>query len=583
MALDPTLLQHLREALAATPSTVVQRGRRPWWAGAATPEDWQVFADALDDEGDPRADQVRRERAWAATRDARHIAGDEFESPTSGLRRDMVVQHLHGFATEVRIASVARLEQVLAELSTTHGTLIWRAMVIDKEIPDIVREIAKRPVCGQLLGLHALEVDAVVLRQLLDAEHLRGVRALDLTLDREGLTHLLTSRWRPRRLRITNRDEDLGQAFAEAPALAEVEVLEIQGPPQDMALTGFLRGRVPASLRQLTLRLQSDEAVGALAELEHPHLAHLHVRGVQASLGRLAELIASPGLPALRSLYLADAHPRAETAATVPLPDHVEPLYLTVSGRGLTDDLWRALAATGVLARVGSLSLWTTTEHGIVDLLTTADLSRLRQLVTGGQSVGPAFIEALARRPADELPLEALHLATGPVGDAGVKTLLGSSLAPRLRELSLGNLDARPETVFASLRDADLTNLEVLNLRMSQLDQSVAWLAESRTLRPRDLHVPRGGPTLTKAIVALAGSPVLERIQRLTLPSAHLVFPATVEALLASPYLGQLEILELEGPASARGVLRDLPERGFKAWPMLKDIVGLPLSVFPRR
>jgi uncharacterized protein (TIGR02996 family) len=297
----------------------------------------------------------------------------------------------------------------------------------------------------------------------------------------------LVSRTPLRRLRLahsSNADEghtgEAGRRLSACPALARLELLDLYvaalGPE---GLRSLFASPYLAGLRHL--HLGDEDSTPAVAEELAaspllPRLESLALWGFQDSdLGDtgVRTLVSSPGVAGLKTLDLMHNRIRAEGAQAVaasPWLTGLTALYLGRSACGYTtNDIGpqgaRALAGAANLAGLTTLGL--DLNHigakGLAALAGSRFLTRLRCLGLRGNAVGPAGVRALAESP-NLRSIEVLSLGANDIGDEGAVALGRSPFAGGLRTLWLVGNRIGDRGVATLARSATLAGLRDLHL-----------------------------------------------------------------------------------------------------------------------
>lgn len=351
--------------------------------------------------------------------------------------------------------------------------------------------------------------------------------------------------------------------FAEMPATApgraaawsEIrELLQAHGAQWLGALKGvarldaFWRGFLQAISGTLEELLVSAEALAG-----EPAISHLQITGDEyeaewspeglARFGELAflrrlrsielddgfpvavaaQLLKLPGLSAVRSFTVRDGagYPAHAAALAAAIPPSLRELSLVgFMGTDFGDDAAMAFAASPALARLERLRLWNCNlrADGAAALASSPHLAQLRALWLGlGQYTRNRIGAAGCRALVALRELEVLDLDFNEVTDDGWLPFVDSGGASRLRELRLQ---------ACSLTDAGV----------------VPMLARGAPeLVTLDLSHNQLGVQTCRALAA-ASLPSLRRLWLYANP----IGPQGLAELLAAPWLGQLEELNLE-------------------------------------
>jgi uncharacterized protein (TIGR02996 family) len=311
---------------------------------------------------------------------------------------------------------------------------------------------------------------------------------------------------------------------------------ELEGPAvQDLAESGVLARLTMLGLNKnrglgvrATRALAQSPASAALRVLQ---LSHTNV-----GLNGLRDLLVSPHLTSLTTLHSAAIG------------------YYGVAGTPAA-----SLAGAPVLARLTDLDLGGFAgSGGMSELLTSPVLGRLTRLRLSECAVREGGARALAASP-HLAGLATLELERCGIGAEGAKALAGSPHLAGLTTLRLGENAVRDSGAKALAASDSLTRLTVLDLRKNQIGgPGLRALADSPNLVGlTELDLSENFFNFD-SLRALAASPHLGRLASLSLNSNRLEDGGAM-LLAASPHLGRLTELHLGanriGDAGLRALL----------------------------
>ena len=336
------------------------------------------------------------------------------------------------------------------------------------------------------------------------------------------------------------RPAGLIQSLAALPILARLTALDLG----------------EASIYHHSMDCIRDVDVATLADC--PYLSHLTTLGLSyhdIGVRGVKALAHSPNLPRLTALSLG-GNPfltekgGVETLTRSPLMERLTVLLLGGGGGFATFEMGDAGVA--VLAdSPGAAGLRTLGLNrsgigvpGIEALAASPYLSDLEALDLEANGLGDDGASALALAPPWS-KLRMLDLDDNGIGDAGAAALAGSAWLPQLQVLNLNRNKIGASGLRALLESPDLSRLQVLGLGENHVhDQGIAWLTAApglTDLRLLDLFNAGIGE---EGVVALAQAPSLARLRMLKLHGSR-PGPRGIEALAASPCLGHLRDLDL--------------------------------------
>ncbi len=385
-----------------------------------------IFADWLDEEGDPRGRFIRVQLALAhmsehdreannLRMEERHLLAahrDEWEAPFRGLVTGPVFRR--GFVNEVKVEA----RQLLR-----HADEIFDAAPVRHiHLLDVGGSLPAVTQCPYLSRLAALTVYAQragepLARALASSPHLTGLKVLHLARNRladDAAEQLATSPNLAGLAELDLSENEIGEtgarSLAASPYLTNLKRLELRenrlGPAGAEALAGSER---LAALRRLGL---SDNDVGAprLFSLSRAHdllrvpvldlaLNGLTFTGLQTIFAR--RLNADPATVRLEELHLdANALDDAGAAVLAHCPHLANQTVLTLANCNIGDEGARILAKSPHLDRVALLDLSNNPigEPGFRAMLHTPHWRALRRLLYSPISVSPDMRRALDQK-----------------------------------------------------------------------------------------------------------------------------------------------------------------------------------------
>jgi uncharacterized protein (TIGR02996 family) len=226
-----------------------------------------------------------------------------------------------------------------------------------------------------------------------------------------------------------------------------------------------------------------------------------------------------------------------------------------------------ALVRSPNLRNLRSLRVWSHVpvgDAGVVELAAQPAMARLEELVlyylygadswherAPSRNVGPQDVSDAAARALADSPyltrLKNLTFHANRLTDEGSAGLLLSRNLAGARSLTLFGHDMGPATIDALTRSPHLGRLEELDFSGSdqlytddQMRQLIAWPGLARLTR-----LVLGGAIGDVGLRLFAACPAIAGLKRLSLWGNRVISPEGVAQLLASPYLGQLERLDL--------------------------------------
>jgi uncharacterized protein (TIGR02996 family) len=366
-----------------------------------------IFADWLDEEGDPRGRFIRVQLALAnddcperqklqaeeqALLDAHHT---EWEAPLRGLATGFVFRR--GFVDELNVEAKQFLRHA-HEIFTASPVRHVHMLDVSDSLPEVLRS----PYLGRLAGLtvHGQHTGEPLARAVARSEHLGGLKRLALTRNRLG--------------------DDAAEQLALSPKLANLEELDLgENAVGETGARALAASPHLGRLRRLELRGNRLGPAGAEALAGPERLASLERLGLAAN---------EVGLPRLLSL------PGAHNLLRVPALD--------LAGNGLTAAavqaiFYRPAGAEGEV-RLRELDLSFNErlgDDGARLLAQCPHLAKLTRLRLAGCGIGDEGARALANCPHMN-EVEELSLENNPIGAPGFRPWLKTSNWRSLRRLS---------------------------------------------------------------------------------------------------------------------------------------------------
>jgi len=515
-----------------------------------------IFADWLEDHGDPRGPFIRLQCRLA------HLAGeDPRRCDLEGEIQDLLLRQgeewtapLHGLAVcwDFRRGFIETLSIYGSRLLDARDRLL--EVFANNPIRDLTVWLTgdmprQAGVLAQFPGLARVEHLGVI-------PYTRG-----LALREPEAEMLLGSPYLGRLRHLDLPHNELGSGFIRW--LVEMPLLE-QLTSLDLGFCSSLGG----------------QAARLLAGASRAHnLRSLCLDHTNIGTPGLQALLATKALPALHTLKVSGVHSTLTSAqaafmaqlAPDCLLDRLQDLDL--SDNEIHPELARALFASPLLARLTRLGLSRTGQqpHEAERLAQSPHLANLTSLVLGGNRIGPLGATALAQSP-HLAQLIGLDLAGNGIRDSGVKALASSPYLTRLTDLDLGkngiggpgwqallsspnfayirHLGMRENYVGVKAMEAlaaspHLRHLTHLDLRDNHLESSCARiLAGARNMASLHALLLQNNRLGDDGAAILAGAPNLGRLGMLGLDSNE-ICKAGADALADAPGLGRLQMLEL--------------------------------------
>lgn len=382
-----------------------------------------IFADWLDEQGDPRGRFIRVQLAlaelttaapaWKALavqeRDLLAAHRAEWEAPFRGLATGLVFRR--GFVEELNVNARVFLRaapDLFAAAPVRHVHLL--------DVGEALPAVMQCPYLGRLahLTVHAAYSGEPLARAVARSEHLAGLKRLTLTKNRLA--------------------DDAVEHLARSPHLASLEHLDLG--ENEIGETGARAVAASAhfgNLQRLELRDNQLGPTGAEAVAGSTRLTSLHYLGLsqnEVGLPRLLSLSRAHALLGVPSLNLSANGLTASGLRTIlarPQGTELEPVRLTEldlsHNRELGDDGARVLAANPHLAHLTALRV---ADCGIAD--------------DGGRALANSqHLNGVV----------SLNLESNPVGDSGLRAFLDARYWRGLQHLLYSRVGVSSETCRA--------------------------------------------------------------------------------------------------------------------------------------
>jgi uncharacterized protein (TIGR02996 family) len=574
-------------------------------------ETYQVYADWLEDQGDPLAELLRVQRRLSARtcRDA--------ERRTLELREQELAHGLdptgRGRVSDDRLNDdLQRYPDWSYVVNDGLVTLRIHRLPPEGAVPVPPREWLDR------FGYYFLRPEGASwgdklplgdrgLAALLDSPLMERCIGLDFHHSHLGpkrIRILTGSAAASRLLRLVLRGNRIGVggavALAESPHFSALLALNVSGNRlTDEGVAALASSANLAQLRILDLHEVGAAAAGlqSLARSAHlQSLTDLHYGFNRPDAAALAALAAPSALPGLRCLHLRSCKLRDEMFHALPAGGFIRLEVLDLEDNGsLTDagiaalirspalaglhtlrlgrtkagvETMRALAENDRFFRSGSLALPERGRKQVIGVLAdTPHASLLEELSLTFSRLTDKEVARLARSPHLK-NLRRLDLSYNSITAAGVALLTDLAAFPRLGFLELDHNAVDDEGALALARWTHEHKLE--NLNLCKCDMTVAgverlvrspWLAGLRRL---DLAVNPIGDTGAEL---LASCPGLSELEDLSLHQIGLTERGAL-ALAQSPHLpAGMELCLFDNPGLTDPALRALHQRFAKVWP----------------
>ncbi|MBO0698035.1 MAG: TIGR02996 domain-containing protein [Zavarzinella sp.] len=379
-----------------------------------------IFADWLDERGDPRGEFIRVQVALA-----RLPAGEPGAADLRDREATLLAQYharwsepLRGVAgwTEFRRGFVETVNIETRTFLRRAPDLFRLAPVRHVRLLDVGSSLPRLADCPHLARLSALtiyaqHIDERLTQVLVESPHLEGLRALNLGRNRIGDRGAERLAWSPRFRNLTAldlSDNVLGDtglgAIAESSNLGRLETLELRRNEVTRVGLGYVcSSPVLTRLRQLGLALNY---VGAPHEWSPPPCGAVALASLDLCENGLTPegahvVTALPGLGDLARLDLGHNEIGNGGAAVLAgWPGASALRVLNLPGNRIGDDGVRALARSAYMGQLTELNLSDNPIHdpGAFALLHTESLPRLRRLGLPRLGLTPQMFQAVAGR-----------------------------------------------------------------------------------------------------------------------------------------------------------------------------------------
>lgn len=393
--------------------------------------------------------------------------------------------------------------------------------------PEVANAIASIPALGTLKRLRVGAIQPQGMAHLAAATHLGGVHTLELpqsSLGPDGLSALARGNLSGLLRLQLEHARVAGDAIVPlAHAAFAPKLVQLRVHHNKLALAGArtLAEHFPALelLDVESTELRADGARAILSSKRLPALRSLDLS--RNTLGEdLAGAIDAMEIPALR--HLACLQNMLETNATAAIarsPRFDELRSLDLSDNPLGDAGVIALAESARLPRLDVLRIKRTGVgmRGLAALGASSLGARLRAIDLARNEVDDNGLAALLERAASLESLESLDLGDSALTIRGVKALVASPLAARIKHLTIAGLDSG---ALDPLLSAELPQLR--SLVADRFDDEAAQL----------LAAARGLPNLHSIVF-----------------SARELTDAGARVLAESPHLQRILWLELDAPS----------------------------------
>jgi uncharacterized protein (TIGR02996 family) len=465
-----------------------------------------VYADWLDDNGDPRrAEFIRLQCRLASTDECDPERPDlldrEWEllavyrkrwqpSPETVLGQyPYGSEFVRGFLGRVSLPASVLLE---------HGEDLFRDWPLQelrlREFHGWLGEVLAR---RWLSGVTSLDLSEQALsdddiRALMASTQLQGLRRLTLCAATQdgiellarwpglrGITHL--SLWTDRR--IPGRTPvTLLRRLLESPHLGPIVSLAITDPLTDGDMALLASSPRLGALARLNISCSPEGLRSLAAATGLPVLRDLSLRRHGGTTEGLPDLLGSPLIGRLDALDLMDTIFDIQAAWALASSPHLGRLRkLDLTQRSLGPEEARALAS----ARFGSLTELNLFNNkigpaGMIALAASPHLATLRSLSLMSNEIGTEGLRALADAPT-LAGLRSLDLGRNRLGVDEAKVLAGSPHRSQLRHLSLWMNDIGARGAQAILLSPNLAGLWSLNLAGSSVTDATAQQVLAKT------------------------------------------------------------------------------------------------------
>jgi uncharacterized protein (TIGR02996 family) len=489
---------------------------------AAAPDDDAprlVYADWLEQQGDPRGELIVVQCALAALEAEAAGLGEVYSSPT-GWTGPREGSGGHPVVRARRDALEAREKELLAahrgrwmaELGLAPAEGTFRRGFVEEVILGRSRLLAVHDTLASaaapIRGLRLYQTPgepAFTLARLMELSFLgrlsrlnlksvplndAGARALAGTHNLRGLSFLAL------KTSLTDDDLEVLRALFSSPNLSGLTSLDLS-----FGNVGLKGANILAALPQVigkvthlnlgSSRLKTEGALALLSSRSLSRVTHLDLSGNEIDVEEA--LAAFGALNDLVSLNLSGNTGRpGGTRGIEAAPEPARLLELNLSYNEMGDGGAKALAALPHLGRLTTLHLWGTElgPAGVEALASSPHFAHLTSLSLGQNRAGPEGALALATAPS-LARLERLNLWENQLGDKGAKALATSTELGALTQLDLGKNGIRSTGARALAASPLAARLTELDLRSNPIgdDGAAAFAASPHLSQIRQLNL----------------------------------------------------------------------------------------------
>jgi uncharacterized protein (TIGR02996 family) len=324
------------------------------------------------------------------------------------------------------------------------------------------------------LCLHAIDRAPEVVEVLAFSDHLMSLRRLELPSSDLWEVGMIALAGSPLLAQLTELDlsgTNMGlaglRALVDSPRAAGLTALNLEY--EELGTEGaaaLVRARHLRSLRNLNLNWNGlgDAGLREIVRAGHwENLRELDLSQNEISDAGVEHLARSSHWPRLTALRLIDDGITNDGAAA--LPDSAALVTLTLWSKNIGPRGVRALAARS-FPRLNEFCMWHTPlgDEGLRHVLGSAWISHLKELGLEGTEVTAEGARALAKCPS-VAHLIVLELSENPIGDEGVAALAASPWLSRLRRLDLAGGGFGEAGAMALAASPNLRHIQSMNIR----------------------------------------------------------------------------------------------------------------------
>jgi uncharacterized protein (TIGR02996 family) len=381
-----------------------------------------VFADWLDEQGDPRGEFIRVQIALAQLDREKAAAGDRPLRPDREERRAMLLVRDQALRDRHEEEWTAPFRRFATRPLFRRGFV----EVVNVDAHNFVRHAPELFTAGPLRHIYLLDIGGT----------LPGVLQLPLLSRLSALT-----------IHASHAGEPLARAVAASECLGGLKRLDLSRNRFEGDAAGHLAASGGlAGLEELDLRENELGEGGARALAASPHygsLRDLELRGNRLGPSGAEALAASERLPAIERLGLAEndiGAPRISSLSRVHELLRIPILDLTSNNLGPAGLLVLLSRPAGSTREIRIRELNLNENHHLGDdgariLARSPQLASLRALKLVNCGIGDEGARALAESP-HLRELVSLDLGNNPIGDPGFGEYLSPSNLPNLRHLN---------------------------------------------------------------------------------------------------------------------------------------------------